>query len=114
MHAATLKKKLQTCFLIQSQYTSTRPINPSSDPMKPGTWQGSHQGTSLSATGMTGPGKHPKGKEGLDPRSATGMAGPGKRPKGKSEFNPRSATGIAGPGKRPKGKADLVPGQPLV
>ena len=31
----------QTFHLIQSQYTDTRPTTPSTDPMMPGTWQGS-------------------------------------------------------------------------
>ena len=32
----------QTFYLTQSQYTDTRPISPSADPVTPGTWQGSH------------------------------------------------------------------------
>ena len=32
----------QTFHLTQSQYTDTRPTSPSTDPITPGTWQGSH------------------------------------------------------------------------
>ena len=32
----------QTFHLIQSQYTDTRPASPSTDPIMPGAWQGSH------------------------------------------------------------------------
>ena len=32
----------QTFYLIQSQYTDTRPTSPSADPIMPGAWQGSH------------------------------------------------------------------------
>ena len=32
----------QTVHLIQSQYTDTGPTSPSTDPITPGTWQGSH------------------------------------------------------------------------
>ena len=32
----------QTFHLTQSQYTDTGPTSPSTDPIKPGTWQGSH------------------------------------------------------------------------
>ena len=32
----------QTFHLIQSQYTDTEPTSPSTDPVTPGTWQGSH------------------------------------------------------------------------
>ena len=32
----------QTFHLTQSQYTDTRPTSPSTDPIKPGAWQGSH------------------------------------------------------------------------
>ena len=40
VHAATLRQKLQTKLSI-SQYTDTRPTSPSTDPISPGTWQGS-------------------------------------------------------------------------
>ena len=32
----------QTFHLTQSQYTDTRPTSPSTDPITPGAWQGSH------------------------------------------------------------------------
>ena len=32
----------QTFYLTQSQYTDTGPTSPSSDPIMPGAWQGSH------------------------------------------------------------------------
>ena len=32
----------QTFHLTQSQYTDTGPTSPSTDPITPGTWQGSH------------------------------------------------------------------------
>ena len=32
----------QTFYLNQSQYTDTRPTSPSTDPITPGAWQGSH------------------------------------------------------------------------
>ena len=32
----------QTFHLTQSQYTDTRPTNPSTDPVTPGAWQGNH------------------------------------------------------------------------
>ena len=32
----------QTFYLTKSQYTDTRPTIPSTDPIMPGTWQGSH------------------------------------------------------------------------
>ena len=32
----------QTFYLTQSQYTDTRPTSPSTDPITPGAWQGSH------------------------------------------------------------------------
>ena len=32
----------QTFYLTQSQYTDTGPTSPSSDPITPGAWQGSH------------------------------------------------------------------------
>ena len=49
----------QTFHLIQSQYTDTGPTSPSTDPITPGAWQGSHWSTNFEATGMTRPGKNP-------------------------------------------------------
>ena len=47
----------QTFHLTQSQYTGTRPISPSTDPITPGAWQGSHWSANFEVTGMTHPGK---------------------------------------------------------
>ena len=49
----------QTFYLTQLQYTDTRPTSPSTDPMMPGTWQGSHWSANFQVTGMTQPGKIP-------------------------------------------------------
>ena len=44
----------QTVHLTQSQYTDTGPTSPSTDPITPGAWQGSHWSASFkSRTGMT-------------------------------------------------------------
>ena len=32
----------QICYLTQSQYTDTGPTSPSTNPVMPGVWQGSH------------------------------------------------------------------------
>ena len=37
----------QNFHLIQSQYTDTRPTSPSTDPITPGAWQGSHWSTNF-------------------------------------------------------------------
>ena len=49
----------QTVYLTQSQYTDTRPTSPSTDPIMPGAWQGSHWSANFYVTGMTRPGKIP-------------------------------------------------------
>ena len=36
-----------TFYLTQSQYTDTGPTNPSTDPITPGAWQGSHWSTNV-------------------------------------------------------------------
>ena len=43
----------QTFHLTQSQYTETRPASPSTDPVTPGAWQGSHRSADFKVTGMT-------------------------------------------------------------
>ena len=48
-----------TFHLIQSQYTDTGPTSPSTDPITPGAWQGSHWSASFEVTGMTQPRKNP-------------------------------------------------------
>ena len=45
----------QTFHLTQSQYTDTRPTSPSTDPITPGVWQGSHWSVTFEVTGMTRP-----------------------------------------------------------
>ena len=48
-----------TFFLTQSQYTDSRLTSRSSDPIMPGTWQGSHWSANFEVTGMTRPRKNP-------------------------------------------------------
>ena len=43
--------------LTQSQYTDTGPTSPSTDPITPGAWQGSHWNANFQVTGMTRPRK---------------------------------------------------------
>ena len=47
----------QTFHLTQSQYTDTGPTSPSTDPITPGAWQGSHCSANFEVTGMTRPWK---------------------------------------------------------
>ena len=49
----------QTFYLTQSQYTDTGPTSPSTDPITPGAWQGSHWSANFEVTGMTRPRKNP-------------------------------------------------------
>ena len=49
----------QTFYLTQSQYTDTGPTSPTSDPITPGSWQGSHWSANFEVTGMTRPRKNP-------------------------------------------------------
>ena len=46
-----------TLHLTQSQNTNTGPTSPSTDPITPGAWQGSHWSASFGVTGMTRPRK---------------------------------------------------------
>ena len=48
-----------TFYLIQSQYTDTGPTSPSTDPIMPGAWQGSHWSANFQVTGMTPPQQNP-------------------------------------------------------
>ena len=48
-----------TFYLTQSQYTDTGPTSSSTDPVTPGTWQGSHWSANFEVTGMTRPRKNP-------------------------------------------------------
>ena len=43
----------QTFYLTQSQYTDTGPTGPSTDPITPGAWEGSHWSANFEVTGMT-------------------------------------------------------------
>ena len=49
----------QTFYLTQSQYTDIGPASPSTDPITPGAWQGSHWSANFEVTGMTRPAKNP-------------------------------------------------------
>ena len=53
----------QTFHLTQSQYTDTGPTSPSTDPITPGAWQGSHWSANFEATGMTRSRKNPDASE---------------------------------------------------
>ena len=57
----------QTFLLTQSQYTDTGPTSPSTDPVPPGAWQGSHWGANFEITGMTRPGKKSRRKRDSNP-----------------------------------------------
>ena len=48
-----------TFHLTQSQYTDTASTSPSTDPITPGAWQGSHWSANFEVTGMTRPQKNP-------------------------------------------------------
>ena len=56
----------QTFYFIQSQYTDIRLTSPTTDPIMPGAWQGSHWITKFEVTGMT----QPMPKAGVKPNSA--------------------------------------------
>ena len=49
----------QTFYLTHSQYTDSGSTSPSTNPITPGDWQGSHRGVNFEVTGMTRPGKIP-------------------------------------------------------
>ena len=48
----------QTFHLTQSQYTHTGPTSPSTDPITPNAWRGSHWSANFKVTGMTRPRKN--------------------------------------------------------
>ena len=60
----------QTFHLTQSQYTDTRPTSPSTDPITPGVWQGSHWSANFEVTGMTRPLKKSWHKQDSNPGSS--------------------------------------------
>ena len=49
----------QTFHLTQSKYTDTGPTSPSTDPITPGAWQGSHWRANFKVIGMTRHRKNP-------------------------------------------------------
>ena len=49
----------QIFHLTQSQHADTAPTSPSTDPITPGAWQGSHWSANFQVTGMTRPRKNP-------------------------------------------------------
>ena len=55
-----------TFHLTQSQYTDTRPTSPSTDPITPGAWQGSHGSANFYVTNVTRPRKNPP-QSGFEP-----------------------------------------------
>ena len=52
-----------TFYLTQSQYTDTEPTSPSTDPITPGAWQGSHWSANFEVTGMTRSRNNPVAKQ---------------------------------------------------
>ena len=54
-----IKVEDQISSLIQSQYTDTGPTSPSTDPITPSAWQGSHWSFDFEVTGTTRPGNIP-------------------------------------------------------
>ena len=59
-----------TLHLSQSQYTDTGPTSPSTDPITPGAWQGSHWSANFQVTGMTRPRKKSRRKRDSNPGSS--------------------------------------------
>ena len=59
-----------TFHLTQSQYTDTRPTSPSTDPLPPGAWQGSHWSANSEVTGITRPRKKSRRKRKSNPGSS--------------------------------------------
>ena len=56
-----------TFHLTQSQYTDTGPTSPSTDPIAPGAWQGSHWSANFEVAGMTRPQKKIPWRVGFEP-----------------------------------------------
>ena len=57
LHAATLGQKLQIKLSISPSHSIL--TSPSTDPISPGAWQGSHWNANFSVTGMTQPRQNP-------------------------------------------------------
>ena len=100
----------QTFHLTQSQYTDTGTTSPSTDPITPGAWQGSHWSANFEVTGMTRPRKKSRRKAGFEPgifRSRGGRLnhqaneavlagwteGKRRRKKGEADKEPRTGGG---------------------
>ena len=60
----------QSFHLTQSQDTDTGPTSPSTDPLTPGAWQGSHWSANFEVTGMTRPRKKSRRKRDSNPGSS--------------------------------------------
>ena len=60
---AEIEAEDQTFCLAQSQYTDTGQTSPTTDPITPGAWQGSHRRTNVEGPGMTLSGKIPLGEK---------------------------------------------------
>ena len=60
----------QTFYLTQSQYTDTGPTSPSTDPITPSAWQGSHWSANFEVSGMTQPRKKSQRKRDSNPGSS--------------------------------------------
>ena len=60
-----------TFHLTQSQYTDTGPTSPSTDPITPGAWQGSHWSANFYVTGITRPRKKSRRKRASNPGSSS-------------------------------------------
>ena len=74
-----------TFHLTQSQYTDTGPTSPSTDPITPGAWLGSHWSANFEVTGMTLPRKNPGASGNRIPVQA------GIKSRRKRESNPGSS-----------------------
>ena len=70
LRTATLRQKLQTFHLTRSQYTDTGPTSPSTDPITPSAWQGSHWDANFEVTCMSRPRKKSRRKRESNPGSS--------------------------------------------
>ena len=78
--------------LTQSQHTDTGPTSPSTDPITPGAWQGSHWSANFYVTGMTRPPEKSRRKRDSNPGSSaleadTLTTRPTRRFNGKGQVN---------------------------
>ena len=99
----------QTCSLIKPQYTDTGPSSPIVNLITSGAWQCSQWMTNSEVTGVTRPGKSPKGRQGNEPWS--GKSPPGRQ--GKEPWSGKSPPGRQGKepwsGKSPPGRQGNEP-----